>query len=82
MRPLPGVTLLAPLCYQGKPDCMDARCRQMIYHDEPHVRPGCMGYHCSYCDEPCSMMGHKCSASEAILGEARRLAADTTEGTG
>ena len=67
-------TIIGPLCYQGKPDCRDVRCTRMVYKDAPHVRPGCMGFHCAYCDEPCSSQGHRCDASEAILGEARRVA--------
>lgn len=47
---------LGPLvAYQGKDDCMDVRCRRRSLKE-----PGCMDYHCPTCDEPCSMMGHKC----------------------
>lgn len=48
------------LAYEGKQDCLDIRCRRIIYPDPPHIRPGCMGWHCPRCDEPCSSMGHKC----------------------
>jgi hypothetical protein len=77
---LDHLTFIGPLCYQGKPDCEDVRCRRMVYRDEPHVRPGCMGYHCSYCDAPCSSQGHRCDAANAVLGEARRIADEARAG--
>jgi hypothetical protein len=67
--------LVGPVAYQGKPGCKNSRCTR-------GYRPGydgCMGWHCSYCDEPCSSQGHKCDASEAILGESERIAKEVIE---
>lgn len=64
--------IIGPIAYQGKKDCTDPRCRGRVENGKRV--PGCMGYHCAYCDAPCSMMGHKCDAADAILGEARRIA--------
>lgn len=62
---------IGPLAYQGKEGCQSMRCTVM-----PDGEGGwyCVGYHCSYCDEPCSSQGHGCDAAEAVLGEARRIA--------
>lgn len=73
MAELPGLRIIGPVAYQGKPDCMDPRCTRMIYREEPHVRPGCIGYHCAYCDEPCSSQGHRCDASQTLLEASRKL---------
>lgn len=40
------------LAYGGKEGCTDVRCTR--YNDE------CVGWHCPYCDEPCSSQGHDC----------------------
>lgn len=48
------------LAVEGKEDCTDPRCRRMIYRDEAHVRPGCLGWHCPDCGKPTSSQGHKC----------------------
>lgn len=63
--------IIGPLAYQGKADCQNATCRVM-----PNGYGGyrCMGWHCSYCDAPTGDQGHRCDASDAILGEARRQA--------
>lgn len=66
-------TVIGPLAYRGKKDCRNATCTRM-FHDGGSSKD-CIGWHCSYCDAPCSSQGHRCDASEAILGEARRLAA-------
>lgn len=71
---LKDYTIIGPLCYRGKPDCMDVRCTRMISPDPPHITPGCMGWHCSYCDEPCGSQGHNCDAAKAILGAAEQVA--------
>jgi hypothetical protein len=42
-----------PIAYIGKEDCEDPRCRRRL------GEPGCMGYHCPLCHEPCSMTGHR-----------------------
>lgn len=74
---VPGYTMIGPLAYRGKPDCEDVRCTRMISPEPPHITPGCMGWHCSYCDQPCSSQGHRCDAADAILGEASRIAGES-----
>lgn len=54
------------IAYEGKADCTDPRCRRMVSPDQPHVSAGCLGWHCAFCDQPCSSQGHDC--------EQRRLA--------
>lgn len=63
--------VIGPLAYVGKEGCQSGLCRSM-----PDGEGGyrCIGYHCSYCDEPCSSQGHGCDAANAILGEARKAA--------
>jgi hypothetical protein len=56
--------IIAPLAYGGKPDCQDVRCRRVP------GEPGCMGWHCSYCDEPCSSQGHGCDAALTLIAAA------------
>lgn len=34
----------------------------------------CIGYHCSYCGEPCSMMGHDCERGERVRQAERERA--------
>lgn len=60
-------TVLAPLAYQGKAGCEHPLCTRVVGES------GCRGYHCSVCDEPCSMMGHaKCAgARDAMAGVER-----------
>lgn len=68
--------IIGPLCYMGKKGCTSVTCRRMVERlpDGTHkVSPDCMGYHCSYCDEPCSSQGHRCDAANAILDESRRI---------
>lgn len=68
--------VIGPLCYQGKKDCDSSICTRSGYtqrEDGTWDMGECRGHHCSYCDEPCSMMGHRCPASQAILGEAERV---------
>lgn len=67
---LDDYVIIGPLCYRGKEGCTSGRCTRS-YSPEA---TGCFGYHCSYCDEPCSSQGHHCPTSEAILGEAERVA--------
>lgn len=69
-----GRKLIGPLAYQGKEGCQDGACR-CERDDDGGWR--CIGWHCSYCDEPCSSQGHRCDASEAILGAAQDIVADT-----
>ena len=58
-----------PLAYRGKGGCTSMLCTQMLddtgtYH--------CYGWHCSYCDEPCSYQGHRCDVAETLLGSTER----------
>jgi hypothetical protein len=70
---LDDFTLIGPVAYGGKEGCTNGRCRSM-----PDGAGGwiCVGWHCSYCDEPTSYQGHNCDAAEAILGEAKRIVAE------
>lgn len=65
--------VIGTLAYQGKEGCADVRCTRWFVDGVPDWTR-CMGYHCSYCDQPCSSQGHRCDASQAILGEALRAA--------
>ncbi len=64
-----GFKLIGPLAYEGKIGCQSVMCRSI-----PDGTGGwkCVGWHCSYCDEPTSYQGHNCDAADAILGGARR----------
>jgi hypothetical protein len=64
---LDDYTLIGPLTYRGKVGCQNVTCTR---HTD--VKDRCYGWHCSYCDAPCSYQGHRCDAAEAVLGEARR----------
>lgn len=64
---LDHLQLIGPVTYQGKQGCTDVRCRQSPNYDF------CMGWHCVYCDAPCSYQGHRCDAAEAVLCEAQRV---------
>lgn len=69
--------IIAPLCYQGKEGCEDVRCTRagFTWLDDGSVELGaCIGYHCSYCDEPCSSQGHRCPASLAMIEAATKIA--------
>lgn len=70
---VPGYRLVGPLAYRGKLGCV--RCTRMVARrDDGSFEFGpCMGWHCSYCDQPCSSQGHRCDAAEAVLGDARRI---------
>lgn len=73
--------IIGPLAYQGKEGCEDACCTRRGHfqrEDGTWYMGECIGWHCSYCDEPCSSQGHRCDAAEAILGEARRIADETS----
>jgi hypothetical protein len=74
VKPLPGVTLIGPLAYRGKVGCLNVTCTRRSLEFGPEV--ACYGWHCSYCDAPCSSMGHGCDAANAVLGEARRIMAE------
>lgn len=64
--------MIGPICYQGKKGCRDVRCRH-FFDEDGNMSEDCSGYHCSYCDEPCSMMGCGCDASKTLLAEAQRV---------
>lgn len=68
--------VVAPLAYMGKKGCESGLCRRMIERlDDGTTTWGpCMGWHCSYCDEPCGPMGHRCDAAMTLIEEARRHA--------
>lgn len=66
--------LLGPVAYRGKKGCLSVTCTRR--HIDGKMDEDCFGWHCSYCDAPCSMMGHRCDAAEAILGEAKRIASE------
>lgn len=67
--------ILGPLTYRGKEGCQSVICTR-----HPDVPDRCFGWHCVYCDVPCSYQGHNCDAAKAILGEAERIAAEKSEG--
>jgi hypothetical protein len=69
---IPGYTIIGPVAYQGKAGCDSPRCTRMFYPDGS-ASEDCIGWHCVYCDEPCSSQGHKCDAGEALLAEARKI---------
>lgn len=68
---LDDYTIIGPLTYRGKKDCDSVICTRRFIDGK--MEPDCWGWHCVYCDEPCSYQGHKCPASEAILGESARI---------
>ncbi len=45
------------LAVEGKDGCQDPRCRRVM------GEPGCRGWHCPTCGEPCSSQGHRCQES-------------------
>lgn len=66
---------IGPLAYRGKKGCTSATCTRLnVRAFLAGEEEACFGWHCSYCDEPCSSMGHGCDAAKAVLGEARRQA--------
>lgn len=70
MKALPGYTLVGPLTYRGKVGCTHPMCTRRWIDGE--MSADCMGWHCVYCDAPCSYQGHHCDAADAVLGEASR----------
>ena len=75
MSPLSDYEFIGQLAYQGKQGCTDARCRRVLIHNEDGTRTvgECLGWHCPYCDEPCSMMGHRCDAQPEALRASRSV---------
>jgi hypothetical protein len=66
-----GYQLIGPLAYQGKKGCQDSRCTHFFV--DGAMSEDCFGYHCSYCDSPCSSQGDRCDVSQTILDESRRI---------
>lgn len=62
--------MIGPLAYRGKEDCTSVTCTR--WFKDGKMSKDCIGWHCSYCDQPYGSQGHKCDASQAILSEARR----------
>lgn len=82
MKEIGGYTIIGPLCYQGKVGCEHPMCRHLVVgweYGKPIFDSRCHGYHCSYCDEPCSSQGHRCDAANAILGAAEEIAREERE---
>ena len=64
--------IIGPLAYRGKKDCDSVRCTRM-WSPEGRMSADCFGWHCSYCDEPCSSQGHNCDAAKTLLEASRRI---------
>jgi len=71
-----GYRLVGPLAYQGKADCQSVICTNMFNKDGTRT---CRGWHCFYCDEPCSYQGHSCDAANSILGESHQALKELEE---
>lgn len=67
--------IIGPLAYAGKESCEDVRCRRFVSRNEDGTYDfgPCMGWHCSYCDQPCGSQGHRCDAAVTLLAEAERI---------
>ena len=75
---LDDYTLIGPLTYRGKVGCMNATCtRRSVDGFGPDIP--CFGWHCVYCDAPCSYQGHRCDAADAVLEAARAAAVQPPE---
>jgi len=64
-----------PLAYRGKENCESVLCTRrtwMLEGSGIHWDTTCSGWHCPYCDEPCSYQGHRCDAAETLLGSTER----------
>ena len=68
---LDDITRIGPLAYRGKVGCMSVTCPRLRTAG-PDI--ACYGWHCAYCDAPCSYQGCGCDAAEAVLGEAWQIA--------
>jgi len=68
---------VGPLAYRGKVGCQSVECtRRDIRAYLDGTEESCFGWHCAYCDEPCSSHGHQCPAAEAMLDASRRIAGE------
>lgn len=69
--------IIGPLAYMGKKGCESVICTHLCIGTDENGRPifdeSCRGWHCSYCDEPCSSQGHRCDAANAVLDAARQI---------
>src|SRR5690606_34482676 len=67
--------VVAPVAYGGKEGCENIMCRrQIIPKDDGTVEWGpCIGWHCSYCDEPTSYQGHNCDAAKTLIEAAQSM---------
>jgi hypothetical protein len=63
--------LIGPVAYMGKEGC-----RSVVCTTTGDGR--CRGWHCCYCDQPCSSQGHRCDVAVAILDEAKRALDEET----
>lgn len=63
--------IIGPLAYRGKKNCQSVTCTR--FYEDGEMTKDCFGWHCSYCDEPCSSQGHNCNAAKVLLDESRRL---------
>ena len=63
-------SIVGPLAYRGKKRCQSATCTRSF--ENGVMSEDCLGWHCYYCDAPCSSQGHKCDDVKAMLEEARR----------
>jgi len=66
-------TVIGPLAYQGKRGCTSMICTRRFFRTDGTFGD-CIGWHCSYCDEPCSSQGHRCDVGDTLLAESERLA--------
>lgn len=63
--------IIGPLAYRGKKDCESPTCTR--FFEDGKMTPDCFGWHCSYCDAPCSSQGHSCDAAKAFLDASKRI---------
>lgn len=60
-----------PLAYRGKENCESVLCTRRTWTEDGKLRwdTTCFGWHCSYCDEPCSYQGHGCDVADTLLAQ-------------
>jgi hypothetical protein len=69
--------MIAPLAYGGKQGCESMTCRRMFGPDGS-MSPDCIGWHCSYCDEPTGPQGHHCDVGDTLIAASTRLLSEET----
>lgn len=52
--------VIRQVAYMGNAECVSPICRRSW-----PITPGCLGWHCSLCDAPCSSFGHGKSCPRA-----------------